>query len=139
MQFECFASLWMGLLAASIALVEVMALLQLYKDDDWWQARTNQILVALDIWTGFGFIISTLVFYAGTGVVIYVASIVAFLLLFVMVLSHLWRSNQYLYKSGEKFVKNSSMLVMNVIKNILLLGGLLQMVWFSYSIIEYMN
>ncbi|MFW9967307.1 MAG: hypothetical protein ACFFEA_09155 [Candidatus Thorarchaeota archaeon] len=126
-------------MAASIALVEVMALLQLYKDDDWWQARTNQILVALDIWTGFGFIISTLVFYAGTGVVIYVASIVAFLLLFVMVLSHLWRSNQYLYKSGEKFVKNSSMLVMNVIKNILLLGGLLQMVWFSYSIIEYMN
>jgi hypothetical protein len=81
------------------------------------------MILGLDIITGLGFIISTMAYLVGSGLVIYAASFVAFMFLMVLVFSHLWRLNQYLFKTGEKFAKNTSMFVMNVIKVILLLGG----------------
>jgi hypothetical protein len=115
--------------------MEAMVLLLLFRNEVWGETRINRMVLGLDIITGLGFIISTICYLIGSGSVIYAASFVAFMIIMVMVFSHLWRLNQYLFKTGEKFIKNSSMLAMNGIKIILLMGGALLGSGVTYSIV----
>jgi hypothetical protein len=102
-----------------------VVLLIFFRNREWWETRTNRIILGLDFITSLGFIISMLIYYVGSGSIIYTASFVAFIILVIMIISHLWRLDQYLFKTGDKFVKNSSMLVLNIGKIILLVGGAL--------------
>ena len=113
------------IVGALITIIEALVLLPLFRNTMWWENRTNRMVLSLDIISGSGFIISTVVYLVGSGEVIYTASFVAFAFLMVMVISHLWRMNQYLFKTGVRFVKNTSMFVVNVIKVIIFLGGAL--------------
>ena len=122
MQFYYEVFTWVLQVGAIIAVVEAVVLFLLFRNDLWWESRTNQTVLCLDIIAGLGFIIAALVYLVGSGSVIYTASFIAFMFLMVLVFSHLWRLNQYLFKTGDKFVKNTSMFVMNIIKTVLLLG-----------------
>jgi hypothetical protein len=118
--YEVF--MWVMLVGAMITVMEAFVLLLFFRNEVWWETRTNRMVLSLDLITGSGLILSTVVYLLGPSEVIYDASIAAFMFLVVLVFSHLWRLNQYLFKTGVKFVKNTSMLVMNVIKIILLFG-----------------
>lgn len=125
MQFLYVVGAWMVQVGAIITLIETIGLFLLFRNDEWFEVRANRMVLGIDIITGLGFIILALVYLGGPSFFTITASFVAFMFLIVMVISHLWRLNQYLFKTGEKFVRNTSMLVMNVIKIILLLGGAL--------------
>ncbi|MHA2003634.1 MAG: hypothetical protein ACW960_05945 [Candidatus Thorarchaeota archaeon] len=135
MQFYYEIIMWVLLVGATITLMEAMVLLLLFRNEVWWETRINRIVLSLDIITGLGWIIATIVYLVGSIEVIYTTSFAAFMILMVMVFSHLWRLNQYLFKTGEKFVKNTSMFVMNVIKIVLLMGGALLGSGVTYPIV----
>lgn len=117
--------MWVLLVGALITVIEALVLLLLFRRTTWWDTRTNRMVLSLDIISGFGVIISAVFFLVGSWEVIYATSFFALTFLMILVFSHLWRMNQYLFKTGEKFVKNTAMFVLNVIKVILLLGGFL--------------
>jgi hypothetical protein len=81
--------------------------------------------VSIDISTGLGFFASLFIYYLGSGSAIWTASLAAFAILIAMIVSHIWRLDQYLYKTEERYVKNTSILILDVIKLILLLGSCL--------------
>jgi hypothetical protein len=125
MQSLYVVGVWMVQVGAIITLIESIALFLLFRNDEWLIVRKNRMILGIDIITGLGFIILALVYLEGPIFFTLTASFVGFLLLIVMAFSHLWRLNQYLYKPGDKFIKNTSMLVMNIIKIVMLMGGAL--------------
>ncbi|MHA2385460.1 MAG: hypothetical protein ACXAEE_04535 [Candidatus Thorarchaeota archaeon] len=135
MQFYYEIIMWVLVVGATITLMEAMVLLLLFRNEVWWEARINRMVLGLDFFTGLGLIIATMVYLVGPIEVIFIASFAAFMILMVMIFSHLWRLNQYLFKTGEKFVTNTSMLAMNVIKIVLLMGGALLGSGVTYPIV----
>ena len=113
------------LIGAIMTLSEAIILLSLFRNETWFEPRSNRIVLGLDMMTGLGFLFSTFFYCAESGAFAFAASFASFTILVVMVVSHLARLNQYLFKQGPRFIKNTSMLVMNVIKIILLMGGAL--------------
>ena len=135
MQFYYEIIMWVLVVGAMITLMEAMVLPLLFRNEVWWETRINRMILGLDIITGLGLIIAAMVYLVGPIEVIFTTSFAAFMILMVMIFSRLWRLNQYLFKTGEKFVKNTSMLVMNVIKIILLMGGALLGSGVTYPIV----